>query len=58
MKTSNVLRRERENNSGVMHTLDLIQIVVFFFGEQMRMGIFPGVDLSDKQRLEPAVLES
>lgn len=37
------------------HTLYFVEIVVLLFGEQMRVSIFPGVDLSDEQRLEPAV---
>lgn len=32
-----------------------VKIVVLLLGEQMRVSVFPGVDLSDKQRLEPAV---
>lgn len=40
---------------GMIQTLYFVQIVVFLLGEQMRVSVFSGVNLSDKQRLEPAV---
>lgn len=39
----------------MIQTLYFVQIVVFLLGEQMRVSVFSGVNLSDKQRLEPAV---
>lgn len=37
------------------HTLYFVQVVVFLLGEQVRVSVFSGVDLSNKKRLEPAV---
>lgn len=39
----------------MIQTLYFVQIVVFLLGEQMRVSVFSGVNLSDKQGLEPAV---
>lgn len=39
----------------MIQTLYFVQIAVFLLGEQMRVSVFSGVNLSDKQRLEPAV---
>lgn len=36
-------------------TLYFVQIVVLLLGKQMRVSVLSGVDLSNKQRLEPAV---
>lgn len=41
--------------AGAIPTLYFVKIVVLLLGEQMRVSVFPGVDLPDKQRLEPAV---
>lgn len=41
--------------AGSIPTLYFVKIVVLLLGEQMRVSVFPGVDLPDKQRLEPAV---
>lgn len=43
------------SKSQKIHTLYFVQVVVFLLGKQMRVSIFSGVNLSYKQRLEPAV---
>lgn len=43
------------NNSQITHTLYFIEIVVFLLGKQVWVSVFSGVNLSDKQRFEPAV---
>ena len=37
------------------HTLDFVEVVVFFLGQKVGVGIFSGVDLSNEERFEPAV---
>lgn len=39
-----------------IHTLYFIQVVVFFFGKQVRVSIFSGDDFSNKKGFEPAFI--
>lgn len=52
-----ITQNHHNSHSNIQTTLTLyfIQIAVFLLGEQMRVSVFSGIDLSDKQRLEPAV---